>query len=156
MTSFEAKAWDFLSQEQIAVAGVSGSGQGAANSIYRKLRDTGYQVFPINPNAETVEGDTCYPNLKSLPQGVDGVVVVTRPELTEQIARECVEAGIPRVWMHYNAFFGPDRTSVSEEAAAMCRDNGITVIAGGCPMMFLEFGHKCMRWLLGVMGRLPE
>jgi predicted CoA-binding protein len=155
MTSFEAMAKDFLSQERIAVAGVSGTGQGTANSIYCALRDAGYEVYPLNPNAETVEGDACYPSLRAVPQPVDGVMIVTRPELTERIARECAEVGVPRVWMHYNAFFGAARTSVSDAAVALCRENDITVIAGGCPLMFLDFGHKCMRWMLAVMGRLP-
>lgn len=154
--TFGADAKDFLSQERIAVAGVSSIGQGAANSIYRALRDAGYQVYPLNPNTEIVEGDTCYPNVSALPQTVDGVMIVTRPEQTEQIARECAEVGVPRVWMHYNAFFGPARTSVSDAAVAVCRENDITVIAGGCPLMFLDFGHKCMRWMLGIMGRLPD
>jgi predicted CoA-binding protein len=153
---FEVKAQDFLSQQRIAVAGVSSTGQGAANSIYCALRDAGHQVFPINPNADVVEGDTCYPNLRALPNEVDGVMIVTRPELTDEIVRECVEVSVPRVWMHYNAFFGPAQTSVSDDAVALCQENDITVIAGGCPLMFLDFGHKCMRWMLGIMGRLPE
>lgn len=105
MTTFEEKARDFLSQERIAVAGVSSTGQGTANSIYRALRDAGHQVFPLNPNTDIAEGDTCYPNLKALPQEVGGVLIVTRPALTEQIVQECVEVGVPRVWMHYNAFY---------------------------------------------------
>jgi predicted CoA-binding protein len=84
---------------------------------------------------------------------VDGVLIVTRPDLSEQIAHDCVEAGVPRIWMHNNTFMG---SSVSDAGAQYAREHGVTVIAGGCPMMFLDFGHKCMRLMLGVMGRLPE
>lgn len=153
MTNFKSKAEDFLAQERIAVAGVSRTSESTANGIYRKLRDTGHQVFPINPNAETVEGDTCYASVKAIPGGVDGVVIVTRPEITEQVVRDCVEASVPRVWMHNNTFLD---SSVSDEAVAYGRQNGVEVIDGGCPMMFLDFGHKCMRWTLGLMGRLPQ
>jgi predicted CoA-binding protein len=153
MTTFNTMAQDFLAQERIAVAGVSRTPQNTANLIYRKLRDTGHQVFAVNPNAENVEGDACYPDLKAIPDGVDGVVIVTRPELTEQIVHDCADAGINRVWMH-NSTFAP--SSFSDTAAQFCHQNGITVIEGGCPMMFLEFGHKCMRWVLGMMGRLPK
>jgi hypothetical protein len=57
--------------------------------------------------------------------------------------------------MHENAMAGAAASSVSQEAVKMCQANNVTVIAGGCPMMFLEFGHKCMRWILGMMGKLP-
>jgi hypothetical protein len=147
---------DFLAQKRIAVAGVSRNPQGeAANIIYRKLRDSGYQVFPINPNAEAVEGDRCYPNLKSTPEKVDAVVIATRPGVAEEIVQECAQIGVSRVWMHRS--FGTG--SVSEAATKFCRDNNITVIPGGCPMMFcqpVDFGHKCMRWILNLTGGLPQ
>lgn len=146
---------DFLAQKRIAVAGVSRSGQDAANGIYRKLRDAGYEVYPTNPNADEVEGVKCYPDLKSIPGGVDGVVISTHPQITDQVVGECVELGIPRVWMHRS--FGEG--SVSETAVAFCRENGITVIPGGCPLMFcdpVDFGHKCMRWFLNLTGGLPK
>ena len=153
MSTFNAKAKEFLAQDRIAVAGVSrAKTDAAANGIYRQLRESGHQVFPINPKAEEVEGDKCYPNVQSIPGGVDGVVIITRPELTEEIVRDCVEANVPRVWMHNNTFM---ESSVSETAVETCRENDIVVIDGGCPMMFLEFGHKCMRVMLGMMRRLP-
>lgn len=154
MAHFDDLAKDFLTQERIAVAGVSRSANETANGIYRKLRETGHTVFAVNPHAETVEeGEPCYPNMQAIPGGVDGVVIVTSPAVTEQIVQDCIAAGVPRVWMHNNTFLP---SSASEKAAAACRENGITVIDGGCPMMFLDFGHKCMKWVLGAMGRLPQ
>ncbi len=149
---------DFLAQKRIAVVGVSRTKQDAANLIYRKLRDAGYQVFPVNPNAEEVEGDTCYPDLKSIPgDGMDGVVVASRPEITEQIVERCAELNIPRIWMHRSlGFMG---TSVSEKAVEFCKQNNITAIPGGCPMMFcqpVDLGHKCFRWVLNLTGGLPK
>jgi hypothetical protein len=152
MSRFDDLAQEFLAQERIAVAGVSRTEEATANFIYKKLRDSGRQVFALNPNAETVEGDPCYPNLGAIPGGVDGVLIVTKPEISEQIARDAAAAGVPRLWMHGNGFAA---SSVSEKATALCRENGITVIDGGCPMMFFDFGHKCMKWMLKVMGRLP-
>ncbi|MBZ0302863.1 MAG: CoA-binding protein [Anaerolineae bacterium] len=145
---------DFLAQKRIAVAGVSRTEQDSANAIYKKLRGSGYTVFPINPHAEVVEGDPCYPNLKSIPGGVDGVVIVTKPEVTEQIVRECAEVGVPRVWIHKGM-----GNSVSDEAVQFCRDHNIQVIPGACPMMYCEpvdMAHKCFRWFWGVTGRLPK
>lgn len=154
MSGLQEAVNDFLGQKRIAVAGVSRGGKEAANLIYRKLRDHGYRVYPVNPRAEEVEGDRCYPDLRSVPESLDGVVVATPPAAARDLARECAELGIPRIWMHRS--FGEG--SVSEEAARYCREKGITVIPGACPMMYLEpdIGHRCMRWVLGVAGKLPR
>jgi predicted CoA-binding protein len=155
MTTLHETVKDFLAQERFAVVGVSRSGGEAANFVYRKLRDAGYQVFPVNPKTQEVEGVPCYPDLKSLPGSVDVVVVATHPKVTDDVVRECGEMGISRVWMHRS--FGAG--SVSDSAVSFCRDHKIQVIAGGCPMMFCEpvdFGHKCMRWILNLTGGLPR
>jgi predicted CoA-binding protein len=153
----ETKVHDFLSQKRIAVAGVSRDNRHhpVGNLIYRRLRTTGHDVFPVNPHMQTFEGDRCYPNLQSIPGGVDGVVIITRPETTKQIVRDCSEAGIRRVWMHQSFRNG---SSVSQEAVEYCRQHDIGVIAGGCPMMYgagVDFGHTCMRWILKLTGELP-
>jgi len=155
MSTLKAAVDDFLAQKRIAIAGVSRKPGEAANLIYKKLRGCGYQVFPINPNADQVEGDPCYPDLASLPEGADAVVVATHPRVAEQIVRECAELGISRVWMHRS--FG--QGSVSEDAVRLCREKKISVIPGGCPMMFCEpvdFAHKCIRWMLKISGGLPN
>src|ERR1051325_7782599 len=101
-TNFEEKIDDFLAQKRIAVAGVSrnNSRHPTGNLIYRRLKITGHNVFPVNPHMQTFEGDRCYPDLQSIPGGVDGAVIVTRPEATERIVRDCNDAGVRRVWMH--------------------------------------------------------
>ena len=156
MSSLDLKVKDFLSQKRIAVAGVTRSQPNeAANLIYKKLRSTGYEVFAINPNAETVEGDPCYPALESLPSVVDGVVISTRPEITDQVIQDCIKTGVKRVWIHRS--FGPG--SLSDSAVKTCEENQIMVIPGGCPMMFAEpvdFAHKCMRFISKMTGSLPK
>ncbi len=157
MSTLESKVTDFLAQKRIAVVGVSRNKPGAASLIYHKLKQAGHHVFAVNPNASSFEGDACYPDVKSIPSPVDGVVIVTRPALTEEVVRQCADAGVPRVWMHQS--LGSGATSVSEEAAKFCNDHAITVIAGACPMMFcqpVDFGHKCMRWMLRLTGGLPK
>jgi predicted CoA-binding protein len=145
---------EFLAHERIAVTGVSRSPKDhGANVVYKRLRDRGYTVFPINPNADEVEGDRAYHDLKSVPEPIDGVVIATSPEHGEDTMRECVELGIGRVWMHR----GPGPGSVSAEATRYGREHGVTVIDGGCPCMFdptADAGHKVMR-LLGI-GHLPK
>lgn len=83
-------AKDFLAQRRIAVVGVSGDGAGhGANAVYLRLRERGYAVFAVNPNAKTVEGDPSYPDLRSIPDGVDAVVIGTAPQRAEAIVRDC-------------------------------------------------------------------
>jgi uncharacterized protein len=157
-TTLDTKVHEFLAQKRIAVAGVSRnkSRHPVGNLIYGRLKRTGHEVFAVNPHMQTFEGDRCYPDLRSIPGGVDGVVVITRPEITEQIVHDCNDAGVRRVWMHQSMAKGS--TSVSTQAVDYCRQHDISVIAGACPMMYgdgVDVGHTCMRWMLRLTGRLP-
>ena len=154
--TYEANVHEFLAQKRIAVAGVSRDHRQhpVGNLIFRRLKSTGHDVFPVNPHMATFEGERCYPDLQSIPGGVDGVVIITRPQVTERIVRDCSDAGVRRVWMHQSM---GSTSSVSREATEYCRAQGIRVIAGGCPMMFgpgVDLGHVCMRWMLRVTGGL--
>jgi len=153
----ETKVHDFLAQKRIAVAGVSHNPgeHPVGNLIYQRLKKTGHDVFPVNPHMRTFEGERCYSDLKSIPGGVEGVVIITRPDVTERIVHDCAEAKVRRVWMHQSLGKG---SSVSPKAVEYCREHDISVIAGACPMMFgpgADFGHTCMRWFLKLTGGLP-
>jgi predicted CoA-binding protein len=156
-TTVDEKVRDFLAEKRIAIAGVSRdtSRHSAANLIYHRLKTSGHDVFAVNPHMQTFEGDRCYPDLRSIPGGVGGVVIVTRPATAERIVHDCRDAGVRRVWMHQS--FGKG-SSVSPAAVEYCRQQDICVIAGACPMMFgpgADFGHMCMRWMLRLTGGLP-
>ncbi len=156
MAKIKAAAAEFLASKRVAVTGVSRTPHGhGSNIVYKRLRDRGYEVFAVNPNADEVEGDVCYHDLKSIPDGVDAVVIGTRPETAESTIRECTELGINHVWMHRS--FGTG--SVSKQAAAYGREHGINVIDGGCPLMFAptaDTGHKVMRWMCTLTGNVPK
>lgn len=145
----------FLEGKRIAVAGVSRRGDVAANAVLKKLRAGGYEVFPLNPKAETVEGVRCYTDIASVPGVLDGVVIATHPGVSASIVRQCRERGVTRVWFHRS--FGDG--SVSEEAVRECARLGVDCIVGGCPLMFCEpvdVVHRCMRWWLQRSGRVPR
>ena len=155
MTTLREAADEFLSQHRLAVAGVSHDSKQPANLIYRRLRDTGHEVFAVNPNAHDVEGERCFSSVTAIPDGVDGVVIVTPPNATLDVAGDCAAAGVQRVWIHRGV--GPG--SSSEEAVEFCHERGISVIPGGCPCMFgatSDPGHKCLRAMLRVTGKLPR
>jgi predicted CoA-binding protein len=156
MPTTKAAAAEFLADRRIAVTGVSRTGGNhGSNFVYQRLRERGYDVAAVNPNADTVEGDVCYHDLTSVPGGVDAVVIGTRPSRAEDTMRECAELGIKHVWMH-RAFGGG---SVSDAATEWGRSHGITVIDGGCPLMFgatADPGHRIMRAVCTVTGKVPR
>jgi hypothetical protein len=156
MTAIKDAAAGFLAHRRVAVTGVSRTpGKHGSNVVYKRLRDRGYDVFAVNPNADEVEGDRAYHDLRSIPGGVEAVVIGTRPEHAEATMRECTELGIEHVWMHR----GPGAGSVSDTATEYGRVHGITVIDGGCPCMFgptADGGHKAMRVLFTLNGHVPR
>jgi uncharacterized protein len=156
MQKIKQAAAEFLANRRIAVTGVSRKPKDhGSNIVYKRLRQRGYEVFPVNPNADQVEGDQCYHDLRSIPGGVDAVVIATRPERAEETMRECSELGIKHAWMHR----GPGAGSVSETAADYGRRHGIAVIDGGCPCMFgptADTGHRAMRLVLTMSGNVPR
>jgi predicted CoA-binding protein len=156
MTTIKDAASEFLAHKRVAVTGVSRDPNGhGSNVVYKRLRERGYEVFAVNPNADEVEGDRAYHDLGAIPGGVEAVVIGTRPEIAEETMRECAELGIKHVWMHR----GPGAGSVSEAAANYGREQAIAVIDGGCPCMFgptADFGHKTMRLVFTLTGNVPR
>src|SRR5262245_22195033 len=154
MSTMKEAATEFLAHKRIAVTGVSRKPKDhGSNTVFKRLRDRGYQVFAVNRNADNVEGARCYHDLRSIPGGVDAVVIATAPDKAEGTMRECAELGVKHVWMHRSYGHG----SVSAAATAYGRKHGIIVIDGGCPLMFdptADFGHKVMRVVLG--SRIPK
>jgi len=145
---------EFLHGKRIAIAGVSRDPSQAANAVYRKLRDSGYETFPVNPNAAEVEGSTCYPDLSHVPGSIDRVVIATHPKVAVDLVRQCAEREVGRVWFHRS--FGEG--SVSAAAVEECRARNIECIVGGCPLMYcqpVDLGHRCIRWCLRWRGRVP-
>ncbi|MDH3492470.1 MAG: CoA-binding protein [Acidobacteriota bacterium] len=155
MTNLPKQVKEFLDKKTIAVFGVSRNKNQPANVIYRKLKQAGFDVFGINPNAENVESEKCYPDIGSLPEKPEAAVIVTHPDVSANVVRQCIDSGIDQIWMHRS--FG--KGSVSEEAVEACKKDGVNCIVGGCPMMYCEpvdFGHKCMKWILKLRNRVPS
>jgi predicted CoA-binding protein len=156
MPKIKEAASEFLANKRVAVTGVSREAKGhGSNVVYQRLRERGYEVFAVNPNADVVESDPAYRDLRSIPGGVDAVVIGTRPEIAEETMRECAELGIKHVWMHR----GPGAGSVSKAATDYGRERGIAVIDGGCPCMFdptADLGHRAMRFVFTLTGNVPK
>ena len=118
---------EFIAQKTLAVVGVSRDRKKFGNIVYRNLKEKGYRVLAVHRSHDTVEGDPCYPNLATLPEPVDGIVVVVPPEVTEQIVREADAVGIRRVWLQPGA--------ESTAAIRYCEEHGLDVIHDECVMV---------------------
>jgi predicted CoA-binding protein len=147
----KAEINEFLRSKTLAVVGVSGKRRGFGYTVYYDLKGKGYVVYPVNPNANAIDGNPCYPDVRLLPEKVDGIVLVIPPGQTEQVVAEAAAAGIKRVWMQQGA--------ESDGAIRFCEERGISVVHGECIMMFATpaaFPHRVHRWVRGVVGKLPE
>jgi len=118
---------DFLKQRSFAVAGSFRNESKYAYRILKTLKEKGYEVYPVNPSLREVDGLRCYPNIKEIPDSVDVVDIVTPPQITEKIVRECKEKGISKVWIQPGA--------ESKTVIEFCKDNGIKVVFNLCIMM---------------------
>jgi hypothetical protein len=158
MAEIDNRIRDFLAQKRIAVVGVSDKRETGCNLAYRTFKKKGYTVFGVNPRITEFDGDPCFPDLAAVPETPDAVFILTRPAITEEIVRQCVDLGIKHVWMHCLMGTKPGlaagMTSVSEEAVRICRENGIQVIPGSCPNQYMpsDFGHSLMRTFFRTLG----
>jgi hypothetical protein len=147
----KAEVQEFYTSQPIAVVGVSRDPKKFGNTAYKSLKAQGYRVIPVNPNTEVIEGDKTYPDLKSIPGKVGGVLVIVPPKKSEQIVKEAREAGIQRVWLQQGA--------ESPEAIKYCQDNGMTVIHHECIMMYADHAawfHRAHGFVWGLMGKTPK
>lgn len=154
---------DFLAQRTIAVVGVTRTRESPANGIYKRLVEAGYDVYAVNPHTESFRGRRCFRSVLEFDVPVDGVFILTRPEVTEKVVEHCIARSIPRIWIHNMLGSEPRRgrrisastSSVSSTAVERARRAGITVIAGGCPLQHIppvDPFHRCVFWLSQKMG----
>ena len=136
---------DFLARKRLAVVGVSRDPREFSRRLLRELIERGYDAVPVNPHAEEMEGRRCFARVQEIAPPVQAALLMTPPKTTEQVVRDCVVAGVTRIWMHR----GGGRGAVSAAAVDFCCDNGMRVVAGFCPFMFLPnagWVHRVHGW----------
>ncbi len=124
---------EFLRQKRIAIIGISRQSQNIGIEVFNQLRRRGHDVFPVNPNAVGIMGHHCYSRVQEIQPPPDAALVMTPARITSAVVRDCAEAGIRLIWM----FRGGGQGSVSPEAVEFCHANGIDLVPGECPLMFL-------------------
>lgn len=142
---------EFLGQKRLAIVGVSRSEKKFSHRLYKDLKTKGYTLFPVNPNTVNIDGEACFDSIQSLPQPVDGVVIVVPPNQTEKVVKDAASAGINHIWIQQGA--------ESQEAIDFCKRNGMNVVHHQCILMFAEpsaFPHRLHRYVWKLLGKLPE
>jgi uncharacterized protein len=145
---------DFLSQRRIAVVGVSRNPKEFSRTLFAQFRARGFDVVPVNPHVAEIEGTPCYKRVQDIQPPVAGALLLTASQVTEQVVRDCAEAGIKRVWIR-----GEGVGSVSPQAVAFCEQNGIVVVPGQCPFMFLPdtaIFHRMHGFVMKLTGAYPK
>jgi predicted CoA-binding protein len=121
---------DILNRKNIfAVVGATDNKEKYGYKIYTMLKKKGYTVYPVNPNRETVDGDTCYKKLSDLPVKVNVASVVTPPEISSQILDEAIHLKIDTIWFQPGA---EDNSIIKKcsEGKIKCIYNQCLLIAG--------------------------
>jgi len=154
MTTLAVRANDFLAERRIALVGVSRDPRDLSRSLFRELRGRGYEVVPVHPELDSVEGVPCARRVQDVRPPVGGALLMTPPAATDTVVRDCAEAGVRHVWMHR----GAGRGAVSEAAVGWCREHDIEVVDGACPFMFRPgagFVHRTHGFLAKLFRRHP-
>jgi len=144
----------FLAGRRIAFVGVSTDERDFSRAVMKELVAKGYDVVPVHPRAERIAGREAYARVTDVPGALDGALVMTRPELSAQIVRDCAAACVGRVWLHRGVGHG----SVSEEALEVARAEKLDVGAGECPLLFLrdtQQVHRAHAFCKKVVGTYP-
>jgi uncharacterized protein len=146
---------DFLGQKRLAIVGVSRAPQDFSRVVFREFCQRGYDAVPVNPEAQEIDGQQCFADIKDVQPPVQSVLLMTSPSITDTVVRECAAAGVQRVWMHR----GGGRGAVSADAVEFCKSQGMAVIPGECPLMFLPGGswfHRMHGWVKKIYGAYPR
>ena len=146
---------DFLAHKRMAMAGISRDPANLSVKLFQELIGRGYDIAPVNPNLSEVEGRKCFSRVQDIEPPVEAVLLMTSPEASEEVVRDCAEAGVRTVWM-YRA---TEKGSVSRKAVEFCQEHGIRVIPGECPFMFLPGSagvHRLHGFIRKITGRYPR
>jgi predicted CoA-binding protein len=146
----------FLGLHRIAVVGVSRNERDFSRMLFRELASRGYDVVPVNPAVEELEGRKCFPRVGAVEPGLEGALVLTRAAESAGVVRECAAAGVSQVWLFRG---GPGAGAVSADAVEAGRASGLRLVVGECPFMFLEgagWVHGFHGWLRKLTGAYPN
>ncbi len=149
MTSLQSIE-SFLDKRPIAFVGVPRDTKKFGYHVYRDMKNRGFELIPVNPNTDNINGETCYKDLASVPDGVEKVFIITPKAQTLSVLEQAYTKGIKQAWIQ--------QTAETKEAIAFGSEKGMDLIHNECIMMFaVNTGiHKLHGFLKKVFGRYPK
>jgi len=117
---------EFMAKKRFALVGATDNPEKNGHRILVNLKNRGYEVYPVNPRLEEIEGVACYHTLSDIPVKVDVVDFVVPPERTVATLKECQKLGLSRIWLQPG--------SENETAIEYCRQNNLKVVYNNCVM----------------------
>jgi predicted CoA-binding protein len=153
--SLRERIEDFLSYKRIALVGLSRDSKDFSRMLYRELKSRGYDMVPVNPSLDDVEGERCFHRVSEIQPPVDGALLLVPSGASESVVQDCAHANVSRIWF-YRAF---GDGAVSNDALQVCEQNGISAVPGECPFMFLAGGawyHGVHRFCRKLVGTFPQ
>lgn len=145
---------DFLKLRRIALVGCSRDSKDFSRYVFREMCKEGYDMVPVNPAVKELENTRCFGHVGEIYPPVEGALLMTSSQETARVVKECADAGIRSVWMHRSGGQG----AVNEEAVTFCHDEGMHLVEGYCPFMFLPhtpFFHRVHKFLMKLTGSYP-
>ena len=150
----QAEIGQFLAHKRFAIAGVSRQSRDFSRELFRAFRKRGYNLVPVHPQAAEIEGARCFARVQDIEPPVEAVLLMTAPAVSAAVACDCVAAGVKQVWFYRAGGAG----ALHGDAIETCRANGIGVIPGECPLMFLQGAgpiHRIHGWVKKIRGTYP-
>lgn len=141
-------AREFLGHRRIALVGLARDERSFSRMVFRELLRRGYDVVPVHPALAEAEGRRCFPRVQEIQPPVEGALVMTPPSRSADVIRDCVAAGVRRIWMHRGGGAGCS----SAEALEVCRASAIQPVTDLCPFMALP-GAGLLHRLHGLLRR---
>ena len=144
----------FLAHKRLAMVGLSRNPKDFSAALYRELNKRGYEVVPVNPQAQKFHGHRCFARVSDIAPRIEAALLMTSPDVTERVVQDCVQSGVTWVWMYGVGKHG----AATEQAIELCRENGIHFVAGECPLMFLPDNgvHRIHGWVDKILGTYPR
>lgn len=139
---------NFVDGKRIALVGASRKGGKMGNTVLKELTERGYTISLVHPEAESIDGVKCHPNLQALAGQVDGVIVNVPPQQSLQVLKDAVQAGIKNIWLQMGAS--------SDEVKQVGQDLGLNLVVGKCILMYageVTSIHKVHRWFWKLIGQ---
>ena len=146
---------DFLAQKRFAFIGVSRHPKDFSRALFREFQSRGYEPVPVHLEVTEIEGVPTFTHLRDIQPPVESVLLMTSPTVTNLLVRECVEAGIKRVWFYRGATQG----ALTASALEICESSGIRTVPGECPFMFFggtPWVHRIHGVIKKIMGAYPR